>query len=222
MALVVIALSYVKNVKNTGSGKLPGIHHDVSRIVSIGQEKNLEVSIYTDDPTTAALYEVDHRPINKSLIEEVLLKVLKKNNNLMLYFTGHGHKGSIECSNGEIVKVKDLYKLISDNSTREHNILIMSDCCNGSSWGLPFTMKNGKWKFRGIKYMFSSSRIISISSSMVGEASDATNAGSIFTSNYYDLWKSQGYSSYGELAEKLGVRICSSLVYSHLFPWLEK
>lgn len=222
MALVVIALSYVKNIKNTGSGKLPGIHHDVSRIVSIGQEKKLDVSIYTDDPGTATLYGVDYRPINRSLVEEILLKVLKEYSNLMLYFTGHGHKGSLEFSNGEVVKVKDLYKLISDNSTREHNILIMSDCCNGSSWGLPFTMKDAKWKFRGIKYMFSSSHIISISSSMVGEASDATNAGSIFTSSYYNLWKTGGYSSYGELAEKLGVRIFSTLVFAHLFPWLEK
>lgn len=219
--MVVIALNYSKNIKNKGSGKLPGIHHDVTKIVAIGQEKNMDIFIYTDDPATAKMYGVDRVTVNGTLVTGILRDMLEKYTNLLIYFTGHGHKGSLEFSNGEVVKVKDLYRLISDNSTRKHNIFIISDCCNGSSWGLPFTIKDGKWKCRDGNYLFSASRIVSISSSMVGQISDATNAGSAFTSKFYQLWKSKDYSSYVELADKLGVRLFSTILDSSLYEWIE-
>lgn len=215
---VIIALSY-----HGGDGRsLPGVIHDSSRMVALAQSQNLAIVMLTDDVAAAEHCGVTSAIVTSELILTTIRHCLGQYRNLLIYFSGHGHRGALELHDSEILKVKDIYRLICDVATRDQQLLILNDCCNGSSWGLPFVLTGTKWQCRKGNYLFCPATVISMSSSSLNELSTATDAGSVFTRSYYDLWKNGKYPTYRQLAETLGVKLFASIPDSTCFAWLEQ
>lgn len=121
---------------------------------------------------------------NKTDFLDKLGTELETDENLILYFSGHGENQSIILPNREEILTTELSYLIRQKVNPQCQIVIIFDCCYPNNLKLPFKLIDGK--FKKIKNSFISHDIILITSCEETRKSAGQSSGSAFTREFLD------------------------------------
>lgn len=141
--------------------------------------------------------------MNKKQLKQNLRNILQKHSsqNIVFYFTGHGR------SNGILLPDETIFPFIyiRNELTRyldiSKEIIIICDCCQSSSWCLPYIWDNDESMMRLISnddVVFCSHKILLFNSCCKNQESFSTAKDSLFTYYFVDLVKSLKNVSLGD------------------------
>lgn len=145
-----------------------------------------------------------------------------QNINLFFYYSGHSKNNNIILPNEALISFERLTKNLSKFS----EVVCIMDCCSGGII-LPFTCHEKVYRFEN--EVFLNSKIISFASSLEGEKSLTSRAGSLFTRNILSILSDEKQNIF-QILEKMKKtilfnnqtsNICSSYpTQYYIFPWV--
>jgi len=145
-----------------------------------------------------------------------------QNTNLFFYYSGHSKNNNIILPNEALISFERLTKMLSKWS----EVICIMDCCSGGIV-LPFTCHEKVYRFEA--EIFLQTKIISFASSLEGEKSLTSRAGSLFTRNILSILTNEKQNIF-QILEKMKktnifnnqtANICSTYPSQYyIFPWV--
>lgn len=129
---------------------------------------------------------------NYENFKNTISKYFINSGKLIIYYTGHSENGYIILPDETKLSFNEFRDIIISSSKFNSDILIITDCCEGTGMGFPYQLilNNNKPIYRltfDSDKIFLKQNIIYISSSMYDEKSATTRDGSFFTQELYNL-----------------------------------
>jgi hypothetical protein len=186
--------------KNGVEEYLPGVTIDLYLMYKLALRAKMDTVIVTDideaEPTEilteAIIDEIADRDLytfmertqeqrelfrGKQWLEKRIGEISDRASDILFYYSGHADNGNFILPSLERMKMDSLL----DYLDRPCRALIVTDCCNGDSWNLPYRYKK---RFRLVAppdRRFIEGNVLVLSASKEGESSYASRRGSSFT-----------------------------------------
>ena len=116
----------------------------------------------------------------------------------------------------ELLPVDTIKLLITTNTNKKAQILIIMDCCFGNGFDLPFVMNrvNGIYELKSFKYKIPHQEILCISSSLQHQNSLSVHTGSLFSDLLFKkiqhMLFTKGHIKYINLIKEVGFQILNN------------
>lgn len=137
----------------------------------IGEVARPDLFQFLDQIKTSGIYQ----PFtSKADLIQTLTLISSQYQDVLIYYSGHGDQRSLILPSLERLPMTGLI----DPFDREHRLVIIMDCCNGTDCELPYQYQR---QFRLVRTKFIRPKVLVLSASQPGESSYSTNCGSTFT-----------------------------------------
>jgi hypothetical protein len=203
----------------SGESALPGIHIDLYRMYECCRKAQFDfIHVVTDIASIGTTHEdvdavqdlITQHEVGQDIyvfVEELerkgilsrysgvsnlvskIMDCAKRADNVLFYFTGHGKDRSLQLPQGNSLTFDRLFSTLFWNSTQEHQIFVVLDCCHNDNIHMPFVLEEERFKLRPVtsyteneeKRNYFQGDILCLVSSLSSQKSYTSPQGSVFT-----------------------------------------